>query len=188
MSSDTHQVPTRPGTPDAGLPGGRAGAASYCMVGHLVLAEPGESPARDPIRCPTCDALTISRCPGCQEPIPGLDGPGGGAGAAPGGAAVPRSPKPPQYCLACGRPFPWTEQVISAVRMAFRELVDLDRYERDQLRRSLEHITHETPETRAAVERINAALARIGGETAHSLRALFLDIAVESVKPLLRAG
>jgi hypothetical protein len=72
--------------------------------------------------------------------------------------------------------------------MAFRELVDLDRYERDQLRRSLEHITHETPETRAAVERINAALARIGGETAHSLRALFLDIAVESVKPLLRAG
>lgn len=185
VSPDTHQVPAEPGLPAGGAPSDRADApssAQFCLEGHLVHARAGIGAAGAPLRCPTCDSLTISKCPGCQEPIPGLTA----GAAAPGSSPAPRSPRPPQYCDSCGRPFPWTEQLISAVRMAFRDIATLDRYERDQLRRSMEHITHETPETRSAVQRINASLARIGGEKAHSLRGLLLGIAADSVKPLLR--
>jgi len=77
--------------------------------------------------------------------------------------------------------------VLSAVRSAIREIAALDHYERDQLRRSIDHIVHETPQTRLAVLRINATLARVGGETAASLRALIVSIASAGVRPLLQS-
>jgi hypothetical protein len=75
--------------------------------------------------------------------------------------------------------------VASAARAAIRELEALDPHERDQLRRSIDHIIHETPQTRLAVLRINAALSRIGGEAASTLRELLVSIASEGVKKQL---
>jgi hypothetical protein len=69
--------------------------------------------------------------------------------------------------------------------MAIRELRMLDPFERDQLRRSVDHIIHETPQTGTALARINAALARIGGETADRLRELLMSVASEAVRPRL---
>ena len=76
--------------------------------------------------------------------------------------------------------------MLSAVRSAIREIAVLDPYERDQLRRSIDHIVHETPQTRLAVVRINATLSRVGGETAASLRGLIISVADAGVKPLLQ--
>lgn len=134
-----------------------------CRTGHLV-GDPGQ----DSTQCPTCGAETFSVCLGCREPISLV-------------AEVPH------YCHCCGRPFPWTERVLSEVRSAIREMAALDPYERDQLRRSIDHIVHETPQTRLAVLRINATLARIGGANAASLRALIISIASAGVKPLLQS-
>lgn len=75
---------------------------------------------------------------------------------------------------------------MSAVRSMIREITTLDQFERDQLRRSIDHIVRETPQTRLAVLRINAALSRVGGETAASLRELLVSIASAGVKPLLQ--
>ncbi len=73
--------------------------------------------------------------------------------------------------------------------MAIRQVGALDHYERDQLRRCVDHLIHETPQTRLAVLRVNAALSRIGGEAAIALRELFISIASENVKQqLLDAG
>lgn len=74
---------------------------------------------------------------------------------------------------------------MSAVRMAIRDLTALDRAEREQLRRSIEHIVHATAQTRLAVVRINAALSRLGKETADSLRGLFISIASDEAKAML---
>jgi hypothetical protein len=72
--------------------------------------------------------------------------------------------------------------VVSAVRAAIRQVGALDAHERDQLRRSIDHIIHETPQTRLAVLRINAVLAKIGGESATVLRELIVSIAGDGVK------
>lgn len=76
--------------------------------------------------------------------------------------------------------------MLSAVRAVIREIALLDQYERDQLRRSVDHIVHETPQTRFAVLRINAMLSRVGGETAATLRDLLVSIASEGVKQQLQ--
>ena len=152
------------------------------LNGHLVPEPvPGDTP-ESPRDCPRCGGPTILSCPGCREPILG----------------VPSRPQqdpgqegftPPRYCHCCGRPFPWTERVVSAVRMAIRQVGALDHYERDQLRRCVDHLIHETPQTRLAVLRVNAALSRIGGDAATALRELFVSIASENVKQqLLQSG
>ena len=74
---------------------------------------------------------------------------------------------------------------MSAVRMVIREMAALDLHERDQLRRSIDHIIRQTPQTPQAVRQINDALSRIGGESAQALRELFLSIASADVKAQL---
>lgn len=156
-----------------------------CLEGHLVSDAPAPGSAAVERLCPQCAVPVIAECPGCREPILGVPGsayrlPGLG-GVEPGARPL----LPPRYCHCCGRPFPWTERVVSAVRTAIRELRMLDAFERDQLRRSLDHIIHETPQTGAALVRINAALTRIGGETADRLRELLMSVATESVRTQL---
>src|SRR5258706_2327629 len=154
-----------------------------CLNGHLVR-EPAPEHAR---KCPECGAPAILSCPGCHEPILGVpprpreDSDREGFLHAPAAATAPR------YCHCCGRPFPWTEQAVSAVRLAIRQVGALDPSEPDQLPPCIEHIIHETPQSHLAVLRVNAALSRVGGETAVSLRELFISIASDGVKQQLRA-
>lgn len=154
-----------------------------CLNGHVVQ-EPAPGRAR---QCSQCGAASIRTCPGCREPILGvpprpLDNPGDTGFLETKGAATA-----PRYCHCCGRPFPWTERAVSAVRMAIRQVSALDAFERDQLRRCIDHIIHETPQTRMAVVRVNESLARVGGETAAALRELFISIASDGVKQQLGA-
>jgi len=158
--------------------------ALACRNGHLVNDRSRGEPVRNATWCSLCGAETISACPGCREPIPGFYYPrrDGFADLAP---AERHPPQVPQYCHACGRPFPWTERAMSAARSLIRELAGLDAYERDQLRRSIDDIIRETPRTPVAVLRIQAALARIGGDTARALRDLLISVASDSVKQQL---
>ncbi len=154
-----------------------------CLNGHPVR-EPASERTR---QCPACGAPAISSCPGCREPILGVPPRPREDSGPQGYLHGPAAATAPRYCHCCGRPFPWTERAVSAVRVAIRQVGALDPYERDQIRRCIDHIIHETPQTRLAVQRVNAALSRVGGETAASLRELFISIASDGVKPQLRA-
>jgi hypothetical protein len=74
---------------------------------------------------------------------------------------------------------------MSAVRLVIREMAALDLHERHQLRRSIDHIIRQTPQTGQAVRQINDTLSRIGGESAQTLRELFLSIASAEVRAQL---
>ena len=155
--------------------------ALICQNGHLVNDRSRGNPAHNAPRCSICGAETIAACPGCREPIRGFyyqqpDHPGS--------QGTPLG-KVPQYCDACGRPFPWTERAMSAARVLIRELASLDPYERDLLRRSIEHIVRETPQTPMAILRIQTALSRLESKTATTLRELLLSVANDAVKPRL---
>lgn len=158
--------------------------ALICRNGHLINDRFRENPAANANRCSTCGAEPIASCPGCRESIRGFHYqqrdqlsqdqlPGTPLGAV------------PQYCDACGRPFPWTERAMSAARALIRELAALDSYERDLLRRSIDHIIRETPQTPLAILRIRTALSRLEGETAAALRELLLSVANDAVKQRL---
>ncbi len=146
-----------------------------CRSGHLFE---GPEPSGGDVPCPICGTETFTGCPGCREPL-AIPAPPHLAATAVAASHLPG------FCHCCGRPFPWTERVLSAVRAVIREVTALDAYERDQLRRSIDHIIHETPQTRLAILRINAMLARVGGETANSLRGLLVSVASPGVKQLL---
>jgi hypothetical protein len=115
----------------------------------------------------------MSSCPGCRVAIRGFYNQE--ASGTPLG-------KVPQYCEACGRPFPWTERAMSAARGLIRELATLEPSERDLLRRSIDHIVRETPQTPMAIIRIRTALSRLDSQTAAALRELLLSVANEAVK------
>jgi len=159
--------------------------ALVCLGGHLLNDRVRGDPSRNQDQCPTCGSEAISACPGCREPVPGFhyaQGYDRASPSFPGGRALAA---PPRYCPACGRPFPWTERAMSAARQVIREMAALDLHERDQLRRSIDHIIRQTPQTPQAVRRINDALSRIGGESAEGLRELFLSIASAEIKEQL---
>jgi hypothetical protein len=177
--------PTQEPDPNAGAGASDApslwDAALVCLNGHLVNERSRGDPVDNAPRCSICGAETIAACPGCREFIPGFHYDAGaafGPGPRPGRSLA----KVPQYCQSCGRPFPWTERAMSAARAVIRELASLDQYERDQLRRSIDHIIRETPQTQVAILRIRQALARIGGETAAQLREILRCVASEAVR------
>ena len=159
--------------------------ALICWNGHIINDRSRGNPGANTKRCPLCGAESIATCPGCREPIRGFrylqretTGSPDPAGGTPLGPI-------PQYCDACGRPLPWTERAMSAARALIRELAALDAYERDLLRRSIDHIIRETPQTPLAIVRIRTALSRVEGETARALRELLLSVANEAVKQRL---
>ena len=158
--------------------------ALVCLNGHVVNDRSRGNPAGNTPHCAICGADTISACPGCRESIPGFFYEQGRPFEPAGGSSPPPA-KLPQYCHSCGRPFPWTERAMSAARAVIRELASLDQYERDQLRRSIDHIIRETPQTPLALVRIRQALARLEGEMARQLREMLMAVASEPVRKQL---
>jgi hypothetical protein len=158
--------------------------ALVCLNGHLLNDRSRGNPAGNALGCAICGAEAISACPGCRECIPGFYY-AQGRPFEPAGSSSALLAKVPQYCQSCGRPFPWTERAMSAARAVIRELATLDQFERDQLRRSIDHIIRETPQTQVAILRIRQALARIGGETARQLREMLISVASEPIRKQL---
>ncbi len=166
--------------------------ALVCLNGHLVNDRARSAPERNAQECRVCLAETIRECPGCREPLlgaataavtPPLAGAAGGV-EAPASLPQPRT-RVPRFCHACGRPLPWTERTLSAARAVIRELSGLEPHVRHQLRRSLDHIIQETPQTPEALRCINRALAALPGDTAATLRALILGVAADAIRPRL---
>ena len=155
--------------------------ALVCRNGHVVNDRVRAAPERNPDHCPVCGAETVSACPGCREPLLGAYLPERPADA-------PTSPsvvRVPRFCTSCGRPLPWTERALSAVRAMIRELGSLTPETRRRLRQSLEHVIQETPQTWEAIRCINETLARLEPGEASTLRSLIVSTAADKVRPHL---
>jgi hypothetical protein len=92
---------------------------------------------------------------------------------------------PPNFCLSCGVPYPWTESGLEAARELAREADGLDEDERALLERSLDDIVSEGPKTGVAVERTKRLLAKAGKGTAQAIRDILVDIASQAAKKSL---
>jgi hypothetical protein len=79
-------------------------AASVCERGHVVTADTKRFP--NPRYCDECGATTFQACPLCGE---GIQGPTYQRSHL-ADARVREGWTPPNFCSACGGPFPWVDR------------------------------------------------------------------------------
>ncbi len=155
--------------------------AQVCLNGHMVNSRFRGSPEFSKRFCDKCGAETISRCPNCDMPIQGDY-------IVPGVIVLGDGPKSvPAYCRGCGKPFPWTQRRLQAIRELTEEADELDD-EREDLIESLPDLMTATPRTEVAATKWRKALATVGEHVGPALKELLVDIAAESAKRLLLTG
>src|SRR4051812_24649447 len=76
--------------------------ACVCLAGHVATAAVDLSPEKVQPFCVACGQRTLTACPACASPIPGLER---------GGLW---SYVLPYYCPRCGGAYPWTQAFIEA--------------------------------------------------------------------------
>lgn len=147
-----------------------------CLIGH-VTNNCASDASKNQNFCEICGAKTIASCQYCKGPIRG------GHKFNPG----PAHPRPDAYCLHCGKPFPWTESKLSAVRAIAEESENLDAQDREQLDTLLPDLIAktETPRTQLAILKMKKLIKKGGSVFAEVLRKTLVDVVSESAKKVL---
>jgi len=91
----------------------------------------------------------------------------------------------PIFCPDCGKPYPWTEAKLKAAQELADELDNLSPEERDLLKRSLDDIMRDTPQTTVAANRFKRLVAKAGQVTAEGFRDILVDILSETAKKII---
>jgi hypothetical protein len=157
--------------------GGHYETAQICLNGHIISS--GIESSRQGMQelCDICGKRTIIECPECKSNIRG------------------KYKKPntddfsdfdaPKFCSACGKPFPWTESKLDAIR----ELIDiedkLDNKDKGILKNSLDDIITENPKTQLAATKFKLIMAKVGKERGKILYDIIVDVASETAKKTL---
>ena len=91
----------------------------------------------------------------------------------------------PIFCPDCGTPYPWTEAKLKAAQELSDELEDLSQEEREILKKSLDDIVRDTPQTTVAATQFKKIVAKVGKIAAEQLRELVVEIASETAKKII---
>jgi len=147
--------------------------AQICLSGHVQHS--GDMPFDSGVHCTKCGAPCIDRCTGagCGKPIRGVRIYAPSAGYL-----------CPQFCHACGLPYPWMKERLNTAHELLDKAPKLTQDERNNLFRHLEFVMSNPDDYLAPAKR---KLIEIGLEKAPSLvRELILDlmakVVVESTK------
>jgi hypothetical protein len=117
--------------------------------------------------CPQCGEPTTSNCQHCMSPI-----------------MVDLAK--PLYCDACGKPFPWTETSLAAVREFTDEQSELTSEERATLKAAFVDLTIDSPKTEIAASRFKSILRKLAPDVAETIRKTIVEIASATAVKLLK--
>jgi len=149
--------------------------AQICTNGHVVNEQLISSPHIKKKFCDRCGAPTITNCQYCRVTIKGAYHFG------PNTSSWMR----PSFCTNCGKPYPWTEASLKAAKELSDELENLSPEERNLLKKSIDDIVRETPQTTVAVNRFKKLVAKAGPVAADMYREILLPLLSEAVKKLI---
>jgi hypothetical protein len=90
--------------------------------------------------------------------------------------------KPPAYCHACGKPFPWTDRAIQAAIQFSVEEGNLQGDEAEQFKNAVGDIVRDTPATPVAASRVRKVMGKVGPQAAQFVRDTLKDVVSEAVK------
>ena len=91
----------------------------------------------------------------------------------------------PNFCPDCGKPYPWTEAKLKAAQELANELDNLNPEERSLLKKSLDDIVRDTPQTTVAATRFKRLVAKAGKPAAEAFRKLLVDVLSETAKKII---
>ena len=146
--------------------------AQICTNGHVINEQLISSPHIKKRFCDKCGAPTITKCQYCRATIKG----------AYHTCTSTSSWTRPSFCPDCGKPCPWTEAKLKAAQELSDELDNLSMEERNLLKKSLDDIVRETPQTTVAVTRFKKIVAKAGPVAAEGFKKILWDIASEFAK------
>ena len=157
--------------------------AQICINGHPINCMSVSSPEHNKKFCDRCGAQTITNCGNCNAPIKGFYHEYWAS--RPGNVSwfTPKS-----FCPDCGKPYPWTEAKLKAAKKLADLLEDLSPEEREILKKSIDDIISDTPQTAVAANKIEILVAKVGKVAAEQLRQLIVDIASETAKKIILEG
>jgi hypothetical protein len=150
--------------------------AQICINGHVITSALSRHPNFVKKFCDKCGAETISKCLNCSQPIQGLYF---------GGSITFTSYTAPNFCYSCSKPFPWLEKRLEAAKDLSDEIENLSDTERAQLKKSLDEIVSDTPQTTVAATRLKKLIAKSGQFAANAFRDILVDIASEAAKKVI---
>ncbi|MHB8869585.1 MAG: DUF2321 domain-containing protein [Thermoleophilia bacterium] len=151
--------------------------AQVCLNGHAITSMALEYPQFKADFCDQCGVRTIMSCPSCDCPIRG-DYHGGVIGFNPF--------IPPPFCIACGRPFPWTAKKMEVAKELLDEL-DIDPGDLVRLHESLEGLASSSTEIEEELygRRIKKVIAGLGKSAGSVVYKVAMDFGSETVKKIL---
>ena len=154
--------------------------AQICNNGHIITSRFASRPESRKKFCDKCGAATITNCQNCNSPIRGYSRP---IIDDSGGLVMGFSlSAPPSFCPDCGKPYPWTEAKFKAAQELSDEIENLSPEEREILKKSLDDIVRDTPQTTVAVNRFKKIVAKAGPVAAEGFKKILWDIASEFAK------
>lgn len=145
--------------------------ALICMNGHKINGKYHDLPQLNSNFCKKCGAKTINSCSYCRSEICGYYR--GGPFAA--------NYRVPAYCQNCGKPYPWTEEKLKALKETIDQSEISDK-EKEEFSKNLPDIISETPRTQTASLKIKNIGAKVGKEIWGVAREILIDIASETAK------
>ncbi len=156
--------------------------AQICTNGHVINSQSVSKPDFNRQFCSKCGAQTIINCENCNNSIRGIyHSPGSMIAPPPDVTWFPL----PIFCPDCGNPYQWTEARLKAAQELTDELENLSLEEREILKKSLDDIVRETPQTTVAVSRFKRLVAKAGPVAADMYREILLPLLSETAKKLI---
>ena len=148
-------------------------SAQICLNGH---ARNCYSEFKEKF-CSICGAETIQQCPNCHEVIRGKQ--------KIKGVVDFTEYKVPNYCFNCGKPYPWTQSKLDAMK----ELIDFDEQlsqdEKAYMTNNVQELTVDTPKASAVATKFSVFLRKAGKITVSAIRDILVDIASETAKKII---
>jgi hypothetical protein len=148
--------------------------AQICMNGHVINSRSVEYAYANQKFCDRCGAPTITRCGVCENPIRGpvMDD----------WLITYHAPK---FCLNCGKPFPWTKNVLEATQELALAVDGLSDDDREVLEKSIDEMVRDTPNANIAAVHFKRIMSKVGPQIALTFKDILVNVLSETVKKLI---
>ena len=152
--------------------------AQICLNGHVINKEVNEFPQHNQEFCDKCGEKTITKCEKCNANIRGEY-------YVPGVMAIGFNFPAPKFCYKCGSPYPWTERGLVAAKELAEEIDNLTKEEKEILKKSLDELTKDSPNTQVAALRFKRIMSKVGKSVGDPLKEILINIVSEAGKKAL---
>lgn len=146
--------------------------AQICLNGHMVNFYSDSQPGSNQKFCSDCGAPTIRQCPNCETKIRSFK-------HIPGVVYFPKQ-EAKKYCFNCGKPFPWTEEIIKNAK-EFADELDLDTEEKGELKENVENLINDK-NIEVSGMKIKRILKNAGSTAAEGLKTIVVNVLSEAAK------